>query len=124
MLVTTAYAARPKGDTRYIGKTGQGKKTIKLPVTSDGKGLQMQFRQKLKCNRDGSVSTEGAILPPASDDQAGRDVLVLQEVQGPPGDPLHQGLREIQRVTGSFSKSGRTVKGRITDSVKDTGTPL
>lgn len=119
VLLTSAYAARPKGDTRYVGKTGQGK-TIKLRVTSDRKGLQMSFAQKQTCNRGGSVSSTARFAkqrPTIKRD--GRFSYSKTYTDLPPNKVFPKGFDETQRVAGSFSTSGRTVKGRIADSVVD-----
>lgn len=119
ILVTSAYAARPKGDTRYVGKTGQGK-TIKLRVTSDRKGLQMDFRQTLKCNNGRKIRGSARYSRQRPTIKSDGTFNYFKKYKNlPAAPPLKKGFNQVQRITGSFSKSTKTVRGRVADSVSD-----
>ena len=115
-LVGTALAARPAGNAKYAGKTGQ-EQVIKLRVTGDGKGLQLDFRETLKCNRGPSKTTTARYAkqrPPIKSD--GTFSYFKTYTLGPvPG--FAEPHTQRQRITGSFSADAGTVTGRIADSV-------
>lgn len=115
--MTSVAAGRPPGDARYTGKTGQGQ-VIKLRVTSDGKGLQMDFRQRLRCNRGPSKFSNARYAKQRPTIKVDGTFSYFKTYEFGPVPGFAEKHTQRQRITGSFSSTGRTVKGRIADSVK------
>ena len=107
----------PPGNARYPGKTGQDQ-VIKLRVTSDAKGLQMNFRETLKCNRGPSKRTTARFAKQRPTIKADGTFSYSKTYELGPVPGFDEPHTQRQRITGSFSANGKTVKGRIADSAK------
>lgn len=116
-LAVPALAARPAGDTRYRGKTSQDR-TINARVTSDSKGLQLEFTERLKCNR-GAPRTVTAIYrnqrPTIKADGTFNYNKTYTNL--PPTNVFRERSDERQTVTGRFSADGATVTGKVIDVI-------
>jgi len=116
-LVGTAFAARPPRNAKYEGKTGQDQ-VIKLRVTGDRKGLQLDFRQTLKCNRGPSKRSTARYAKQRPTIKSDGTFSYFKTYKLGPVPGFAEPHTERQRITGSFAADGTTVKGRIADSVK------
>lgn len=120
LLVTfaqAAFAARPPGGATYVGKTSQGQ-TVKVRVTSDGKGLQLDFRHKLSCNRGGPISAKARYAAQRPTIRPDGTFDYDKTYTGlPAAPPFRANHTQRQRVTGSAGS--KTVRGSVRDTVTD-----
>lgn len=121
VLATPAYAVAPVKGGRYTGKTSQGYK-VSARVTSDGKRLQMQYRDVLRCtngDRITGVSVFRSQAPTIREDGTIDYRKTYRDL--PPEKVFPHGRDNTQRVTGAFSGGGRRASIHVVQRVKDTG---
>ena len=116
LVCATAASAAPPPSARYRGKTSQHR-PISLRVTSDGRGLQMEFDQVFRCNR-GPKKVAHAVYrkqrPEIRPDGTFSYTKTFRDLAPIPG--FAERHDEHQRVTGSFGDGDGVVHGRITTS--------
>jgi hypothetical protein len=109
-LATPAFAARPAGDAKYRGTTSQDRK-LSARVTSDAKGLQMEFDEVFRCNRGPRKYTHAIYkhqYPTIREDGTFDYRKTYRNLAPVPGFERRD---ERQHVFGSFSGDGRRLKG-------------
>jgi len=117
MVALPAFADRPPKNAKYRGKTSQ-ERTLSARVTSDAKGLQLEFNQVYRCNRGPTKSTQTVFRnqrPTIREDGTFSYFKTYRNLAPVPG--FEERHTQRQRVTGSFSADGRRVKGRVASSV-------
>jgi hypothetical protein len=115
-LALPALAARPPKNATYTGTTSQ-RHALSARVTSDGKGLQLDFYEKLRCNRGRPKGTDAVYhkqRPTIRRDGTFSYFATYRDMAPVPG--LHERYTERQRITGSFSADGKSVRGRVAES--------
>ena len=117
-LAAPAFAARPAGDAKYRGTTSQDRK-LSARVTSDAKGLQMEFDAVFRCNRGPTKHTHAIFKKQRPTIREDGTFDYRKTYRGLARVPGFEKRDETQHVFGSFSSDGRTLKG--TAETKVTG---
>jgi hypothetical protein len=117
LVALPALAARPPNGATYRGKTSQDRK-LSARVSSDGKRLQLEFDEKLRCNRGPDKFTHALYRnqAPTIREDGTFDYFKTYQLDPVPG--FNEKHTERQRVTGSFSADGNRVKSRLAESVQ------
>ncbi len=116
-LTLPALAAKPPKNAKYRGKTSQ-ERSLSARVTSDAKGLQLEFNQVYRCNRGPTKATKTVFRnqrPTIGEDGTFSYFKTYRNLAPVPG--FEERHTQRQRVTGSFSADGRRVKGRVASSI-------
>jgi hypothetical protein len=116
--VAPAFAARPAGGAKYRGTTSQDRK-LSARVTSDAKGLQMEFDEVFRCNRGPTKHTHAIYKKQRPTIREDGTFDYRKTYRGLARVPGFEKRDEMQHVFGSFGSDGRTLKG--TAETKVTG---
>jgi len=117
LLALPALAAKPPKNATYSGTTSQERR-LSARVTSDAKGLQLEFDQVYRCNRGPTKTTHTTFKkqrPTIREDGTFSYFKTYRDLAPVPG--FGERHTQRQRVTGSFGPGARTVKGRVASSV-------
>jgi hypothetical protein len=117
-LAAPALAARPSGDARYRGTTSQDRK-LSARVTSDAKGLQMEFDEVFHCNRGPTKHTHAIYKTQRPTIREDGTFDYRKTYRGLARVPGFEKRDEAQHIFGRFGDAGRTLKG--TAETKITG---
>lgn len=112
-----AFAARPAGSKKYTGTTSQDRR-VSARVTSDRKGLQIEFDEVFRCNNGRRKSTHAVYKkqrPTIRRDGTFNYSRTYRNL--PPAPGFNERRTERQHVTGSFSAGGTRVKGRAATTI-------
>jgi hypothetical protein len=111
-----AWATAPVKGGRYTGKTPQGF-PVTGRVTSNGKSLQMRFRDRLRCDDGSQVMGTSTFRRQAPGIKADGTIAYFKRYSKLPAVPAFpKGSRQLQRVTGAFANGGRTVRLRVAET--------
>jgi hypothetical protein len=116
--VAPAFAAHPAGGAKYRGTTSQDRK-LSARVTSDAKGLQMEFDEVFRCNRGPTKHTHAIYKKQRPTIREDGTFDYRKTYRGLAAVPGFEKRDETQHVFGSFGSDGRTLKG--TAETKVTG---
>lgn len=117
LVAVPALAARPPAGAKYRGMTSQDR-AVSARVTSDAKGLQIEFNQVLGCNRGPTKATQTIYRdkrPTIREDGTFEYFKTYRNLAPVPG--FNERHTERQRVTGNFTADGTRVKVRVATSV-------
>lgn len=115
-VAAPALAARPAGDAKYRGTTSQDRK-LSARVTSDSKGLQMEFDEVFRCNRGQKKLTHAIYKKQRPTIREDGTFDYRKTFKGLAPVPGFERRDETQHVYGSFSSNGRTLKGTAVTTV-------
>lgn len=113
----SALAARPAGSARYTGTTSQDRR-LSARVTSDAKGLQLEFDEVFRCNRGPRKLTHAVYKkqrPTILEDGTFDYSKTYRDL--PPAPGFAERRTERQHVTGGFSADGTRLKGRAATTI-------
>jgi len=118
VVAAPAFAARPTGDAKYRGTTSQDRK-LSARVTSDSKGLQLEFDEVFRCNRGPTKHTHAVYKKQRPTIREHGTFDYRKTYRGLAPVRGFEKRDETQHVFGSFGSGGRTLKG--TAETKVTG---
>ncbi len=116
VVAAPALAARPAGDAKYRGTTSQDRK-LSARVTSDSKGLQMEFDEVFRCNRGPRKHTHATYKKQRPTIREDGTFDYRKTYRGLAPVPGFERRDERQHVSGAFSAGGRTLKGTAETTV-------
>lgn len=114
LLAPPAFAAAPVKGGRYTGTTSQGQ-AVSARVTSDGKTLQLRYRQKSPCSDGSSISFTEVYRRQAPRIRADGSFDYSKRYSNGKVDGFPNGYTIQQHVTGSFSDGGKRATVRASD---------
>jgi hypothetical protein len=116
VLATPAFAARPAGDAKYRGTTSQDRK-LSARVTSDSKGLQLEFDQVYRCNRGPRKYAHAVYRKQRPTIREDGTFDYRKTYRALPPVPGFERRDERQHVFGGFSGDNRRLKGTVETTV-------
>ncbi len=121
LAATPAQAAAPPAGAKITGTTSQGQK-VTGRVTSDGKGLQLEFAETFKCGDGSRFRLRASYQKQRPTIKADGSVDYTKTYRNRTGLPEFPGTYDNrQRITGAFSATGKTFTGKSVASLSKPG---